>query len=242
MKFSIIIPTLNEEKLLPVLLDQIDNRELKEKYDYEIIISDGGSKDSTESIALERADKLTVHRKKQKQNISQGRNDGAHYAEGEWLIFLNADVVISDPNKFFDILSGNIDSGKYTGITFSVNVNKEESIISDRIFLGFYNFFFHFLNIVGLGMGRGECLVVPHALFNELGGFNSKLAAGEDFDLFKRVRRHGKIYFSHKVSIYESPRRYRKYGHLNVMFTWLLNSVFVLFQKRSMSKEWEEVR
>jgi len=37
-----VIPTLNEEKLLPDLLKQICVEELKSKYDYEVIVSDGG--------------------------------------------------------------------------------------------------------------------------------------------------------------------------------------------------------
>ena len=42
MKYSIIIPTLNEEKLLPKLLNQLNEKALRNRYQYEIIISDGG--------------------------------------------------------------------------------------------------------------------------------------------------------------------------------------------------------
>jgi len=51
LRYSIIIPTLNEEKLLPNLLKLLSHQELKKKYDYEIIVSDGGSKDCTIEIA-----------------------------------------------------------------------------------------------------------------------------------------------------------------------------------------------
>ncbi len=43
MKYSFIIPTLNEEKLLPVLLKQISESEIIKKYNYEIIIIRCGS-------------------------------------------------------------------------------------------------------------------------------------------------------------------------------------------------------
>lgn len=242
MKYSIIIPTLNEEKLLPILLDQLDDIELKTKYKFEIIISDGGSSDGTQQIAMSKADKLIVHDKKTRQNISQGRNEGAKHADGEWLIFMNGDVSISNVNLFFNLLNSITQQNKYKGITFSVEITNNLSLLRDKIFLGFYNYYFHFLNIIGLGMGRGECLVLSKNTFNELNGFNENLAAGEDFDLFRRVRRLGKIYFSHNIKIYESPRRYRKYGHFRIMFTWLLNSIYALFRKKSHSREWEEVR
>ncbi len=51
MKYSIIIPTLNEAKLLPNLLLPLSEESLKEKYDYEIILSDGGSVDGTVEVA-----------------------------------------------------------------------------------------------------------------------------------------------------------------------------------------------
>lgn len=242
MKYSIIIPTLNEEKLLPKLLNQLTPPLLKKQYDYEIIVSDGGSSDSTTTIALENSDKLVVHEKPEKQNISMGRNAGAKHAEGEWLIFLNGDVLISDVEHFFKMITDISSSGVYKGITFSVMIEPENEKLKDILFLNFYNYYFHFLNIIGVGMGRGECLILPRDLFWRLNGFNEELAAGEDFDLFKRVRRHGKIYFSHKVCLYESPRRYRKYGHFHIFFKWLLNSIFVLIAKKSLSKEWEEVR
>ena len=91
-------------------------------------------------------------------------------------------------------------------------------------------------------MGRGECQIVPKNLFDRIGGYNNSLVAGEDFDLFKRIRKKGKILFDKSLVIYESPRRYRKYGHTKIFFSWLLNAVSVIFKNKSASKEWEEVR
>ena len=54
---SIIIPTLNEEKYLPRLLESIKNQNFS---DYEIIVSDGGSSDSTKQIALDNNCLFTV--------------------------------------------------------------------------------------------------------------------------------------------------------------------------------------
>ncbi len=242
VKLSIIIPALNEEKLLPVLLEQLTEPSLKNKYDYEIIVSDGGSTDKTVEIAKQYTEKVITVSTNEKQNISQGRNAGAKIAEGEILIFLNCDTMIEKPFDFFDLVANKFYPGKYLAMTCAVKVFPADSKFIDLVFLTFYNYYFWFLNIIGLGMGRGECHVVRRSVFNELHGYDEKLIAGEDFELFKRIRRKGKILFANNITIFESPRRYRKYGHFKILFTWLSNSISVIFTKRSLSKTWEQVR
>ncbi len=101
MKLSIIIPTLNEEKLLPELLRQLTNPSLRNMYDYEIIISDGGSDDLTTTIAREYTERIVLPEVNKKQNIAIGRNRGAHFSNGQILIFLNGDTTIANPRRFF---------------------------------------------------------------------------------------------------------------------------------------------
>lgn len=53
MKFSVIIPTLNEERLLPNLLSLLNDLELRKDLDVEVVISDGGSMNNTIELALD---------------------------------------------------------------------------------------------------------------------------------------------------------------------------------------------
>lgn len=241
MRYSIIIPTLNEEKLLPKLLKQFNN-ELRNKYNIEIIISDGGSSDNTIPIALENNTKIIAHTKSKKQNIAVGRNDGASIAEGEILIFLNGDIFIKEIDTFFNYINNKFIKSEFLAMTCKVKIFPEEEIFFDKIFHWFYNYYFYFLNIIGIGMGRGECQIIRKEIFNSVNGFNPELAAGEDFDLFRRIRKKGKILFANNLIVYESPRRYRKLGYINVVFSWTQNAFSVFFNNRSISKEWEEVR
>ncbi len=242
MDFSIIIPTLNEEKLLPALLAQLNDPVLRKIYEYEIIISDGGSGDDTLKIAMRDADVVVTKGDDAKQNIAVGRNKGANIAKGEILIFFNGDIKIKDVKKLFEEVNNFRGIPKYSAMTCPVRVFPDEEKLSDKIFLGFYNKYFKFLNIIGLGMGRGECHVIRRSIFEELNGYDESLPAGEDFELYTRLRKKGKVYFPGNVCIFESPRRYRKSGHFVILFTWLINSVFVFLAKKSFSNKWEEVR
>jgi glycosyltransferase involved in cell wall biosynthesis len=242
MKFSFIIPTLNEEKLLPRLLEQFSGSNIFEKYDCEIIISDGGSSDNTVERAKKYTDKIISHTADYRQTIAEGRNAGATLATGDIYIFIDGDIIFENLNDFIKKVLNFFNSEKYIAMTCYINVHPDERIFSDRVFLKFYNWYFKTLNNIGVGMGRGECQIVPQNVFDEVGGYNKNLVAGEDFDLFKRIRRKGKILFDKSLVIYESPRRYRKYGHSKILFSWLLNAVSVIFKNKSATKEWEEVR
>ena len=242
MKYSIIIPTLNEEKLLPKLLNQLNDKRLRNRYQYEIIISDGGSTDGTLEIAQNSADKIILKQDHGQQNIAAGRNVGAKSALGEILIFLNGDVVFHDVLYFFEYLEKRfIDSG-YLAFTCDVWIYPEEETISDKIYHTLYNNYFWILNYIGVGMGRGECQVIKKDIYIKVGGYNEECAAGEDFELFKRIRKIGKILFSKKVYVCESPRRFRRFGYAKVTLSWIVNSFSVIFRNRSMHSKWEQVR
>ena len=85
---SIIIPTLNEEKYLPRLLESIRRQNFS---DYEIIVSDGGSSDKTEEIA--KSFKATFFVDSSIRHPSAQRNNGARISKGDTLLFLDADSV-----------------------------------------------------------------------------------------------------------------------------------------------------
>lgn len=240
-KLSIIIPALNEEKLISNLLDQFTD-DLKKEFDLEVIVSDGGSNDSTIEIAKSKADKVVLHGEKFQQNISQGRNEGAKYSLGDVLIFLNADTIVSQPGITLQKLVREFEDEDLSAVAVRIEVIPEEAITSDKLFHGFYNFYVSLLNKFVLGMGRGECQVVRRKCFFEVKGYDEKLAAGEDFDLYRRLRRNGKVKFMNDIVVYESPRRYRKHGYSKVFWDWTKNSVSVLMTGKSISKTWDAVR
>jgi glycosyltransferase involved in cell wall biosynthesis len=241
LKFSIIVPTLNEEKLLPKLLDVLTQEDIRNGFDYEIIISDGGSKDRTLEIA-ESYNARIVKNVGDELNISKGRNQGAFAANGDILIFFNADVLPKNFKQILNVVDKKFIHGDYSAMTCFVKVFPSERKFIDLVFQTFYNNYFHLLNLIGLGMGRGECHIMSKETFEEFNGYNETIIAGEDFDLYRRIRKRGKILFARNLVVYESPRRYRKYGHFKILFTWLINSIYIVLGNSSKSTEWEAVR
>lgn len=240
--YSIVIPTLNEEKLLPVLLNELVQFRSQEKIDFEIIVSDGGSTDKTIEISQEHADKVLLLERGDKINISFGRYKGAANAEGDILIFLNADVRISDLKKFFQSIKNKFINSKYVAMTCRVQIFPEEEFLSDKIFSFFMNRYFSMLNFIGLGMARGECQIIRKNIYQQAGCYNINLVAGEDFELFTRIRKLGSVLFSNKLIVFESPRRYHKWGYAKILFNWFINSASSLILKKSISKKWEMIR
>jgi glycosyltransferase involved in cell wall biosynthesis len=239
--FSIIIPTLQEEKYILRTLDQFTDC-LRNKFNYEVIVSDGGSTDATVQLARNRADLLLEHTASSHQTISMGRNIGARNAKGKIFVFLNADTIIEQPDLFFRVVCDILKNERIIAATCKVNIYKEEERFSDRLFHNFFNYYFWLLNIIGIGMGRGECQIVRRDEFFNVGGYDEQLAAGEDFNLFVKLCRHGEIAFIPSLIARESPRRFRKFGYRKIVFQWFMNSLSVLLRGKSMSDHWEPVR
>lgn len=238
---SVIIPTLNEEKLISLTISPF-TPELKQKYKIEVIISDGGSKDSTISIVSNFANIIVEPGPGEKQNIPIGRNAGAFKASGKYVYIMCADTRIKDIDDFFSKTLQAFENEKTVALTCKVKVFPEEEKLIDKLFHFFYNNYVFALNKLGIGMGRGECQMVRKDAFIKVGGYNEKMPAGEDFDLYRRLKKYGKIKFIRSLTVYESPRRYRKEGYPKVFWNWTVNSLSVFFWNKAISKKWEAVR
>ena len=94
------------------------------------------------------------------------------------------------------------------------------------------------MNFFGFGYSRGGCQVIRSDFFKKINGYNESFIAGEDVDLFRRISKIGKTMIINNITVYESPRRYRKFGYVNVLFNWFMNWFYTLFFKKSFSTKW----
>jgi glycosyltransferase involved in cell wall biosynthesis len=240
-RVSVVVPTLQEEKLLPAMLAQFTDAVVK-RHGIELIVSDGGSVDRTLEIARTRAHVVVENRDGVKQTIAMGRNLGAAAAQGAILVFLNADTLFQDIERFFDVAVREAAAPGTAGVTCSVRVYPHEERPMDVRYHGFYNWFFHMMNRVGMGMGRGECHVIPRPVFEKVGGYSDRISAGEDYDMFRRLHAVGKVKFLRDLVIFESPRRYRRYGYATITASWFMNFLSVFFLHRSLTDDWTPIR
>ena len=240
---SIVVPTLNEEKTLAAVLGPL--RASAEALGLELVVSDGGSTDGTLAIALGLADHVVAHGDERRQTIAEGRNAGARRASTDRvLIFFNADVVLPDDLDGFlgDLIRA---ADTHGAATCRVLVDPREARLAERIVLGSANAIYWTINRLKIvGMGRGEVHAVRRDVFERVGGYREHLAAGEDFDLFKRILRQpgASVAYLWKWVVFEDPRRYRQRGLLRTMGAWAMNALWVAFRGRSRSTEWEAVR
>jgi glycosyltransferase involved in cell wall biosynthesis len=206
---SIIIPTLNEEKYLPVLLKSIARQDFK---DYEIIIADANSKDKTLDIAREHNCKIVSG-----GLPAKGRNEGSRAAKGENLLFLDADIILP-PNFFRKALSEfnaeKINFGAFILLPYPKNK------ISYFFFNNFYNkqtaFFEKFSP-----HAAGAAILIKKDVFKKLNGYDETVKLAEDHDLAKRAKKITKFGFLKSTKVFVSDRRFRQNGWSNTIMKYV---------------------
>ena len=105
-KISVIIPVYNVEKYLRQCLESIIEQTFR---DFEVVLIDDGSKDSSGLICEEYTIKdsrfKTIH--KENGGVSSARNEGIKASQGEWLYFCDSDDVVNKDGLriFFENIS-----------------------------------------------------------------------------------------------------------------------------------------
>jgi glycosyltransferase involved in cell wall biosynthesis len=223
--FTIVIPSLNEEINLPVLLKSIHNQPYKE---YEVIIVDCFSKDSTKERVeklIKKAPQFKFIQKKTK-NVSQARNLGASLAKGEFLIFFDADVKIGEP-EFLVKIKKHIEEYNLDMLTVW-NRPKTKNIVGRLT-----------LMVMNLGMSlmqklkpaaNGPCIIIEKKLFNKLKGFDDTIVFGEDFEITQRAWKiNAKFKVFPEPILYVSARRFEQEGIPTTVYKTIKSLLHQLF-------------
>lgn len=234
--FSIIIPTLNEEAIISQCIKQFDI--VRSKYDIEIIVSDSNSIDNTVEISSNHADKVITCESDVNCNIAKARNNGAKHAIYENLIFIDADIIIADVVIFFKKIKTQFSDPNLVSFSPRIDVNPEERRNIDKVVHSIISSISNIMNTFGFGYSRGGCQIIKSNFFHAINGYNESYVAGEDVDLFRRLRKFGKTAILNSIIVYESPRRYRKFGYTSVLFSWFMNWLYTLIFKKSFSTKW----
>jgi glycosyltransferase involved in cell wall biosynthesis len=198
---SVIIPTYNRAGLV---LEAVASVAAQTFRDFEILVVDDGSTDATPEV-LASLEGVRVLRHACRRGVAAARNLGAVEALGEWLAFLDSDDLWL-PEKLAWQMAYLADQPGLllcqtdeTWVRGGVRVNKP---VSHRKVAG---------NIFLLSLQR--CMVSPSAvvlhrrLLSDHGGFDEKLPAAEDYDLWLRLT------WRHEVGLVEAPLVTKRGGH-----------------------------
>ncbi|WLQ15002.1 TIGR04283 family arsenosugar biosynthesis glycosyltransferase [Hahella aquimaris] len=197
---SVIIPTLNEAESISAFLRVL--QPLREA-GWELILSDGGSRDETVSLAEPRVDKIIVSTPGRAAQM----NNGAESASGEVLLFLHADTQLPQDAvaQLTAFVASNADWGRFdvrlSGRRFMFRV--VETLINLRS------------RITSVATGD-QAIFIRKAAFQRLGGY-ARIPLMEDVEICKRLRRQSKPYCI-RARVITSSRRWEVHGVWKTIF------------------------
>ena len=209
---SIIIPTLNEERSLPPLLDAIR----QQGAEHEVIVVDGGSQDRTLEIARGHGVRILPS----PPGRGNGICVGAKEARGDVLFFLHADSMLL-PGTLYrinEVLSAN---AKIIGGNFRLVFDGDTSF--SRWLTGFYAW----IRSIGLYYGDSG-IFVRRSVYEALGGFRP-IPVMEDFEFVRRLERYGPTWCIKDPPLITSSRRFERRCSLEIICGWVrLHALFWL--------------
>jgi glycosyltransferase involved in cell wall biosynthesis len=223
-KFSVIIPTLNEEQNLPQLLASLTKQTHK---DFEVIVSDGHSEDKTKQKADEFVNQISLKFvESPKRKLTSQRNFGAKYAEGEYLIFLDADY-LTDEDFLTQLL--NIINKTSASVIVPMTIPMTKSFFW-KSYYSIANKSLPLMLFLKKPFAVGSPICVKKEMFERLGGYDDGVYIYEDQYLFQQLFKLGaKIAFS-KAKLYFSTRREERDGKFKFIYDNIISSLYLLLK------------
>ena len=209
---SIIIPVLNEEENILLLLEPLQKFRHK---NIEIVVIDGGSIDTTVEKAKPFCDVIEVSQKGRAKQM----NAGAKKSSGDTLIFLHADTFL--PDNFITNIENKL-SGS-TSVWGRFNVRLSGSSLVLRVVEFFINFRSRWT-----GIATGDQAIFVNAnTFHQLGGYQD-IPLMEDVALSKALKKISSP-ICLKDKVITSSRRWEKFGVWRTIFLmWRLRLAYFL--------------
>ncbi|HLE19643.1 MAG TPA: TIGR04283 family arsenosugar biosynthesis glycosyltransferase [Vicinamibacteria bacterium] len=199
MNLSVIVPTLNEETLLPRALASVPRGA-------EVVVADGRSADRTREVAVQLGARVVVG--------APGRgaqmNQGAREASGDTLLFLHADCALGPGAD--EAIRQALSDACVVGGWFRLSVRPARPSLALVSFGSNLR-----ARLLGLPYGD-QALFMRRSVFDAIGGYRD-VPIMEDVDLVRRLRKRGRLKCL-DATVTTLPRHWERSGPL---FTTLVN-------------------
>lgn len=200
-KVSFAIPTYNNEKTLDRCLKSIIGQTYP---NFEIIIVDGGSQDSTVKIASRYTTKVF----QKKGSLGDARQVGVRKSSGEILAIFDSDIIIPSNDWLKEAVQEFKDR---VGIVWPSNRAPEKSSKTTRCYFNLWRTIMNHRLAKAPPRAGGNALFSRRAI-EDAGGFNRQLHFGEDIDLADRIAKLGyKIVFFDVPLIHDTMWSFREF-------------------------------
>ena len=208
-ELTIVIPAKNEAKLLPKLLTSLVLQDYPLMSSTKVYLADAGSTDGTAEIARGYREWLDI------EVIpgglpSVGRNSGARRACTTYVLFIDADIELSDPT----LVRRSMELMKKKQLhCLTTNISCPTGSFWDRALYAGNNCMQH-LSQLYRPFSTGMFMLFEKACFARLGGFHEQVHYAEDYLLSQKVER-GKFGIV-RGCVNTTNRRFKKMGHLKL--------------------------
>ena len=207
-KISVIIPAHNEEKYIEKTLESVKKQNFSE---YEVIVVANGCTDNTEEKVKKYQNKTLRLLSLPKANVSVARNAGALNAQGELLVFLDADTTLTA-----DALQTISQCFKEKHAVATTLALPQEKKIKYQVTQWFKNIN-HYSKIY---KGCSGVLICRKKDFHTVGGYNPQLSVKEHRKLTLKLLEGGK-YCCIPTYATTSMRRFEQWGISKVSWFWI---------------------
>ncbi len=228
MHLSVVIPALNEEKIIASTL-----RELKKSLPKgtQFIVADGNSTDGTQKIARKYA-KIVCERCNDwtKSSIAAGRNAGAKSANGDVFLFNDADTL---PQKEFVDKALEILKSQPDVVSVGCEVRPNVPDWNTQLFFSLLNGIVRASTWMGRPVIAGNCVFYRASAFWKVHGFDEDMHASEDQDLSLRIRKTGRVILLSQYTAYTSNRRLAQMGWFGLLNDWGHTTVNFLLGRKT---------
>lgn len=196
--FSIIIPLYNKESFIENTLKSVVDQNFT---DFEILIINDGSTDSSEEKVLQFNDSRIHYYQKKNGGVSAARNYGIKKAKCDYIAFLDADDYWYP--DFLAEMFKNINSFPELKVfSAAIEIETLKTIIPADYSIkktGNFEIVNYFTASIKRSVLWSSSAVFHKNVFEQAGQFDSNLKSGEDTDLWIRIGLNYPIHFSWKI-------------------------------------------